>query len=272
MSNLAASQLPGIAVAVLGFVLLIAVVVVAARSAKGRRSDRQPKPDIPSAMRPAPSDEDLEGKGLERVKAWGLVVTLFLAIWLPLTWLYEPTTNLNQEKALKAASIVRGENTTQLFSETNPAGFGCVRCHGINLTGGKNLFDAGSGQAIVPVPNLRTVCGGASTGHPNIKSLQDVQDTIMQGREGTDMPSWSIRYKGAMDDQQIEDVVNYLVSIQQVPYSQNVCINPKAGSPTPAPAASGSPSASASTSPSAGSGSSPAAASSSSSPSPKASP
>jgi hypothetical protein len=45
------------------------------------------------------------------------------------------------------------------------------------------------------------------------------------------MPSWSIRYEGALNDQQINDIVNYIVSIQDeelVPFEQNVCLNPEA--------------------------------------------
>ena len=44
------------------------------------------------------------------------------------------------------------------------------------------------------------------------------------------MPSWSIRYQGALDDQQINDIVNYLVdmSSKNVPFEDNVCINPDA--------------------------------------------
>ena len=44
------------------------------------------------------------------------------------------------------------------------------------------------------------------------------------------MPSWSIRYQGALDDQQINDLVNYLVymSSQNVPYEDNICLNPDA--------------------------------------------
>ena len=44
------------------------------------------------------------------------------------------------------------------------------------------------------------------------------------------MPSWSIRFQGALDDQQIQDILNYIVSIQNdggVQFDQNVCINPK---------------------------------------------
>jgi cytochrome c2 len=38
------------------------------------------------------------------------------------------------------------------------------------------------------------------------------------------MPSWSVRFAGAMDDQQINDLVNYLLSIQKVPTKDNVCL------------------------------------------------
>jgi mono/diheme cytochrome c family protein len=72
------------------------------------------------------------------------------------------------------------------------------------------------------------VCGGAAYGHPLIKSLNDVINTIAQGRDGTDMPSWSVQYKGAMDDQQINDLVNYLLSVQVEPKAKNVCLPPGA--------------------------------------------
>ena len=44
------------------------------------------------------------------------------------------------------------------------------------------------------------------------------------------MPSWSIRYQGALDDQQINDIVHYLVdmSSENVPFEDNVCLNPDA--------------------------------------------
>ena len=44
------------------------------------------------------------------------------------------------------------------------------------------------------------------------------------------MPSWSIRYEGALDDQQINDIVVYLVDLssKNVPFKDNVCINEEA--------------------------------------------
>ena len=112
-------------------------------------------------------------------------------------------------------------------------GFNCERCHGSGLAGGQNLFN----NTIVPVPDLTTVCGGAAFGHPAIEGLDDVVQTIARGRQGTDMPSWSVQFSGAMDDQQVEDVVNYLLSIQRVPKSQNKCLPGAAASPSASPAA-----------------------------------
>jgi hypothetical protein len=42
------------------------------------------------------------------------------------------------------------------------------------------------------------------------------------------MPSWSVKFAGSLDDQQINDIVNYILSIQKVPFKDNVCINPQA--------------------------------------------
>jgi mono/diheme cytochrome c family protein len=210
---------------------LVALAVVAflaglAYISQGRRRSRG-RPDIPPAMQPGPSDPDLEKPRLEALQGWALVGILFLAIWIPVAWLFEPSSNLNQEKALFSESVERGRQTTELYSESNQFGVSCVRCHGENppLGGGLNLYNGD----LVTVPNLRTVCGGPNIPpHGAIHNLTDLRNTIMQGRPGTDMPSWSVRFAGALDDQQIQDIVNYIVSIQDVPKNQNVCTNIKA--------------------------------------------
>ena len=135
-------------------------------------------------------------------------------------WLNEPTQNKIDSQSALSQSILRGHLTTLPGTQLNPLGFNCQRCHGPNLHGGQNVFNGN----VVPVPNLQTVCGGAKSGHPLIKSLQDVVATISEGRSGTDMPSWSVRFAGAMDDQQINDLVNYILSIQNVPAKDNVCL------------------------------------------------
>ena len=207
----------------IGIVSGLVVVLVAGASISAlRRPSRAPGPDIPPAMRPGPSDPDLEKPLLEKLIAAGLVLVVILALWLPGVFLRENVTNADDTKALLAASVERGYLTTLPGTEANQIGFNCQRCHGPGLHGGQNLFN----QNLVPVPNLTTVCGGAKYGHGLITSLDDIINTISQGRTGTDMPSWSVRYAGAMDDQQINDLVNYILSIQKIPAKDNICVNP----------------------------------------------
>jgi cytochrome c553 len=224
---LALSRAEG-AVLVVGGVILVIVagVVLLARRGAARRAAAI---EIPRAMRPGPSDPDLETPLLVKLQMWGVVLIVFLVVWVPGTWLFEPDRNLEQERGLTTESIARGRAAVQLFNEENQGGVGCVRCHGQGLHGSTILNT--TTQTPIPTPNLTTVCGGPWTGHPAIHGIDDIYATIQQGRAGTPMPSWSIRYAGALDDQQINDIVNYIVSIQdesQVTFAHNVCTNPAA--------------------------------------------
>ena len=192
----------------------------------GLRRGRGEKPDIPPAMQPAPTDQELEKPRLEKLQGYALGSILVLAMLVPYVWLTEPSQNLKQENTFTDEAIGRGAKEIQLFSETNIFGVGCVRCHGPDVGGGHNLFNG----RLITVPNLQDVCGGPNTGHPQIHNVDDIRNTVMQGRTGTDMPSWSVRFAGGLDDQQIQDVVTYLVEVNRdtVPFKQNVCINSNA--------------------------------------------
>jgi mono/diheme cytochrome c family protein len=219
----------GIVIAGVGVALLIVGGAVVA--ARGRR--KAEAPDIPNAMRPGPSDPDLETPLLQKLQGWGVLLVVFFVVWIPATWIFEPGQNLSQEERLLEDSVARGEAGVEAFTEENQGGVGCVRCHGSELKGGQILGAAtGEGaQPIINTPDLTTVCGGPWTSHFAIHGLDDVYATIEQGRAGTQMPSWSIKYAGALTDQRINDLVNYIVSIQDeslVPFDRNVCINPEA--------------------------------------------
>ena len=220
------SQAQGIILAVGG-----AIFVAIAGGVLVLRGRSRQEPEIPNAMRPGPSDPDLETPLLQKLQGWGVVLVLFFVIWVPAVWLYEPQHNLEQEQDMIDAAIARGAHAVQLYSEDNQAGVGCVQCHGPTLEGSRipNTQTPDDPYDVVLTPNLTTVCGGPFTGHASIYSLKDIYTTIEQGRNL--MPSWSIRYAGALGDQQINDIVNYIVSIQdkeQVPFEHNVCTNPEA--------------------------------------------
>ncbi|HYU57888.1 MAG TPA: c-type cytochrome [Actinomycetota bacterium] len=199
-----------VAGAVAAAAILAGAVIVARR--------RPETLDIPPAMGPGPADEALERRNLEKLMGWGALSFIVMAIWVPVLWLREPGQNVTDENGQTRTAIDRGEQTTQNFQEgVNEFGFSCVRCHGTGLQGGTNYFQGG----FVTVPRLTDVCGRLT--------IDQVKTTIMEGRANTDMPSWSVRFAGPLDDQQINDILQYLISVQTVPDEDNLCINPQAG-------------------------------------------
>src|SRR5712691_10130369 len=206
------------------------------------RSRRESAPDIPNAMKPGPADAALETPLLQKLQGWGVILIAFMAIWIPFNWLMEPSENLKQARDLSAAAVARGRAAVELYnSEDNQLGVGCVRCHGPELRGGVPIPLVSNGKTSYFLSkDLTTVCGGAAMGHTLIKSVDDITATIEQGRPLTPMPSWSIKYQGALDDQQINDIVSYIVSINRktVPFAENVCTNPAAAKAAASPSAS----------------------------------
>jgi mono/diheme cytochrome c family protein len=219
---LAQTNLAGALLLLLGAVLV--VVSVGALYLRGRA--RGKAIEIPGAMQPGPSDAALETPLLHKMQGWGVVLVAFFVVWFPATWLFEPTTNLHQDEALLEQSIQRGSRAVLPFTEENQLGVGCVRCHGPELRGG--LIQ--SGDQFWNPPNLTDICAGNLGGHAAIASTDDIRQVIMEGRPGTPMPSWSIRFQGALNDQQINDLVNYLIDVssENVPPENNVCLNEKA--------------------------------------------
>ena len=220
-----------------GVILLVlgGVFVVAAGGGLLLRSrSRHAGLEIPRAMRPGPSDQALETPLLQKLQGWGVVLTAFFVLWIPFNWLTEPNVNLKQEQNLKTEAISRGERAVLPYSEENQLGIGCTRCHGPELKGGTVIqrgVDPVTGEVLTGYPaNLSTICGGPFTGHPLIWDTSDIRGTLVNGRAELGMPSWSIREAGALDDQQIDDLVNYLVwySSKNVPFDQNICLNPDA--------------------------------------------
>jgi mono/diheme cytochrome c family protein len=217
---LALSTTAGIALAIAGG--LIALAAIGGLSLRHRT--RETGPDIPDAMKPGPSDAALETPLLTKLQGWSVVLLVFFVVWIPATWIFEPSTNLHQEEELKQLALARGARAVLPFSEENQLGVGCVRCHGPDLTGGVIQ----SGNSFAFPPNLTTVCGGPNTGHAAIYSIDDIYQVISEGRNA--MPSWSIRFEGALDDQQINDLVVYLVNLssKNVDFKDNVCLNAEA--------------------------------------------
>jgi len=178
---------------------LAAVLVVGLLMANANRRRRKAE-NVPPALRPAYSDEQLERTVLERYMAWGLILTVVLAVFLPGYWLAESRRLASEQEGFYVEAATRGEDQYQE---------NCARCHSANLGGG--AAPSPYGGEPWPAPALNNIV----LRYEDSRTVTDVRDlieqTIHRGRPGTPMPTWGAAFGGPMTDQQIEDITNYIL-------------------------------------------------------------
>ena len=162
--------------------------------------------------KPYYDDETLEGRRLERVQLYGLLLLVVIVIGLPLYWVLEPDRQAGAREGLQERLAGWG---VLLFAPTgdNPSAFNCAGCHGgMNATGGSapyTLTDPATGQVSTVTwmaPALNTVFYRYSE--------DEVRFILTYGRPGSPMPAWGLEGGGPMNAQQIDTVIEYLKSIQ----------------------------------------------------------
>jgi len=185
-------------------ILLLTALIIAITAA--RQKAAQAGPGAPPSRRPGPTDEALEGRLLENYQIAGVALTVFLAVLLPFLYLREPARMRAASAKEQTESVRLGKATFEEF---------CARCHGPEAQGGtvKRYVTPGVKGAKptdVQAPNLHEVYAR----HPDENVATVAWTTIQKGRPPTPMPTWGVRYGGPMNDQQITDLVNYILSIQ----------------------------------------------------------
>lgn len=210
--------------------LLIAVVfgAIAAGAAlvafRPRSSSGESK-SVPPALRPAAIDTILESDRLTKVTFWGMALAIFFAIFLPAYWFREPARMVAKEESFKEESEERGKSYYSLTTDpktgaSNLQGKECARCHGINAEGGSTLFlnpNTGT-KSDYPVPDLKTAYARYEEPPPGFEDARSfIRETIERGRPGTPMPTWGNKYGGPLTEQEIDDILNWLESIQEKP-------------------------------------------------------
>jgi mono/diheme cytochrome c family protein len=164
---------------------------------KGKRKSR-----VPAALRPAPGDDVLERRTLERYLMVGAVTTLAMAVWLPAYWLREPTRLDNKRAFFLEQAVKEGEDLYQSL---------CSSCHGEQLEGTPRQITVDGESLQVAEPPLRYVysrylAAGRTEDEVNLLLL----DAISKGRPGTVMPTWSLAYGGSLNSAQIDNVIEYI--------------------------------------------------------------
>jgi mono/diheme cytochrome c family protein len=181
---------------------------------------RTRKGEIPAGFRPGPSDADLETRVLDRWVGVSMISMMFMAVFLPVYWLREPTRLTTKESQFLKASIQRGE---ELYAPAGTAltSVGCATCHGAEGVGGTSAFtlvDHKTGKPI-PInyaePPLRLAVARYTAAGRSIDEVKQLlRDAIERGRPGTPMPTWSLEFGGPLNSQAVDDVINYILSIQ----------------------------------------------------------
>lgn len=179
----------------------IAYVVVGPGRTRGTRS----RGDIPLAMRPYHSDEELETTGLERAMSWAVALAMFIAVFIPLYWVVEPARIEDKKDEFYEKDVNLGR---ALYAAN------CTTCHGANAEGGTAPHPDPNVDASWPAPALDNIAAR----YENSNVVTDVEffieQTLQQGRPGTPMPAWGSAFAGPMNDQQIEAITKYILAIQ----------------------------------------------------------
>jgi cytochrome c553 len=179
------------------------------------------KAEIGSELELAPnrkpylSDEELEGPKLDRALTWGLLTLFAIGIGLPLYWVMEPGRQANAASGFNTTFVARGRD---MFGPVGSdiAALGCADCHGgMDAVGGVKdytlLNPDGSFDKTVQwkAPALNTVLLRYSR--------EEVTYVLTYGRPFSPMPAWGLLGNGPLNDQQIQNLVDYLESIQITP-------------------------------------------------------
>jgi mono/diheme cytochrome c family protein len=194
-------------ISVIGFVWYVAANVRAGKPEIDAEVELAPNRLIP------PDYEAMEGTRLTR-NLWTAFILMFVtALGVPLYWLAEPA---RQEGAVETFDDIFVNRGSKLFAVTADGGYNCAGCHGAEGVGGVapryTLTDAEGEYAagvIWYAPALNTVLLRYSE--------DEVKEILTYGRPGTPMPAWGTAGGGPLTDQQLDELVAYLESIQ-IPY------------------------------------------------------
>lgn len=171
----------------------------------GKRKGPKRHGDIPLAMRPYHSDEELETSAMERAMSWGVALAAFSALFLPLYWLIEPGRIDQRNDEFYEEDVAAGR---ELFAEA------CASCHGADLGGGSAQNPDPEIDAPWPAPALNNIVAR----YQDSEIVDDVYGfiimTLEEGRNGTPMQAFGVGAGGQYSDNQLAQMATYILSVQ----------------------------------------------------------
>jgi mono/diheme cytochrome c family protein len=192
----------GTVIALLG---VVAVLVYAAFNVRAGRKEVGSELELAANLKPYLDDDQLETKKLDRALTAGLAGLVLVGVGLPAYWLGEPGRHEGAEEMYAETFVGRGE-------ELYTTGAQCNACHGPEGVGGvasHTILDADNefvAQVNWEAPALDTVL---------LRYDRDeVYYVLEYGRPFSPMPAWGEGGGGPLTEQQLENIIDYLASIQ----------------------------------------------------------
>lgn len=185
---------------VITLVLVGAVIWLSFLGVAALRSRR--REGIPPNQAPGVTDDALETRRLERIQQGAVLISAFLAVGLAVYYLSETDRQLGFVDQFHEESVERGAKLVAAGEAD------CWSCHGPNGVGGvAGYVEKRTGVSVSwAAPALNDVF---------FRYDRDVISYwVTYGRGNSPMPPWGTVGGGPMNEQQVQDIVNYLESIQ----------------------------------------------------------
>ncbi|MEZ5382160.1 MAG: cytochrome c [Microthrixaceae bacterium] len=192
---------------VLVIVALGGVAYLVSQSRKGRKEIGS-EIELAANRKAYLDDDELETTKLDRSLLAAVGLLLLIAVALPMYWLAEPGRQAGAVKHFDEKFIEAGQ-------EIYDVGAQCVNCHAADGVGGVASFivtdEEGTfvDQVQWNAPALNTVLWRFSE--------DEVRYILNYGRPGTPMAAWGAPGGGPLTEQQVDQVIDYLWSVQLEP-------------------------------------------------------
>ncbi len=194
---------------VLGWAVFLFISIRKSGEAPGDEASTAPN------RRPYFDDEAMEGRRLEGAQKAAVAMLLIVVFGMPIYWLKEPGRQANAINGFDKRAAHRGFVLFQPADSSVPEGnighFACGGCHGTQGEGGVANYtlansDGTSRSVVWKAPALNTVLTRFSP--------EEVTGIITYGRANSPMPAWGVAGGGPMNEQQVQDLVSYIKTLQ----------------------------------------------------------
>jgi mono/diheme cytochrome c family protein len=202
-----------IALTIFFAVLLVWLLYVVTENRRTTKTNVESFLNAPN-RKAAPDDDVFEGPRLDRFLGWALIGITLTALSLPLYWLGENGRQEGSIRGFDRRSVKRGEaNYVEVFE--------CLKCHGAGGGGGPAPWTVAQnnpdGTPKIDPKTNKQVLKAVAWVAPRINNVglrykeEQLRNVLIYGRgSNKPMPAWGLKGGGPGNEQQIDDLVNFL--------------------------------------------------------------